>query len=116
MSDIDITHAILIVIVIIIGTIIPRFLPLSIFSFSPIPPLLAWLSRKITPCIIGMLIVYSLKDINLSHSPFGSYEGLGVLSTIIIYLIFRRSSYGGLLAIFLSTIFYIALVNFKPFG
>ncbi|PAF51813.1 hypothetical protein BKH43_00840 [Helicobacter sp. 13S00401-1] len=121
MSEISLSHAFLALLAIILGTIITRFLPLAIFSFFAMPLFLvpsSCLAFKKDNTLhyrhACSLPIY--KDVNLASTPFGSYEGLGVFSVIAIYLIFIKSPYNGLLAIFISTLFYILLLYFKPFG
>ena len=53
--------------------------------------------------IMFILVLYTLKDISLSKSPYGCHEFLGILSVILIHIKYRNV----LLSIVLGTLCYI---------
>lgn len=56
---------------------------------------------------MGMLVIYCLKDISLSASPFGLPELLGVLCVVLLQL-WRRNT---LLSILAGTALYMLLIQ-----
>ena len=65
-------HAAAMVAVISLVTIALRFLPFWIFGENrKTPPWLAYLGQVLPFAIMGMLVVYCLKDISLLSSPYG---------------------------------------------
>ncbi|GAD19780.1 branched-chain amino acid transporter permease [Helicobacter fennelliae] len=97
----------LIVIVVIVATVLTRFLPFWIFSQDKIPQSLLQLGKILPPALIGMLIVYCLKDMDLEHAPFGLNEILGVIITALLYIFTRF----GVLAVIGGTLGYMFLVQ-----
>lgn len=86
-----------------------RFAPFLIFGKGKkTPPLLAYLG-KVLPCaIMGMLVVYSLKDVNLTTAPFGIPELLGCLTVAGLH-IWKRNT---LLSIGAGTVCYMLMTQF----
>ena len=85
-----------------------RFLPFLIFGEKrKTPPIVLYLG-KVLPCaIMGMLVVYCLKDVTLLSSPFGLPELLGILVVAALH-IWKRNV---LLSIGVGTVFYMVLVQ-----
>ena len=102
-------HSILIIAVAAIVTAATRFMPFVIFGEGrKIPPIVEYLG-KVLPCaIMGMLVVYCLKDIDFLASPFGIPEILCCLVVGVLH-VWKRNS---LLSIGAGTICYMLLVQF----
>lgn len=83
-----------------------RFLPFLVFR-KRTPPYVAYLGRVLPPAIIGMLVVYCLKDVTLTAAPFGLPELIACLTVAAVQL-WRRSSLWSILA---GTAVYLMLVN-----
>ena len=83
-----------------------RFLPFVVFR-KRTPPYIAYLGRVLPPAIIGMLVVYCLKDVTLTAAPFGLPELIACLTVAAVQL-WRRSSLWSILA---GTAVYLVLVN-----
>ena len=67
------------------------------------------LFEKVMPLMIMIILVfYTLKDIEFTEFPFGISEIIAVLLTIFIHLKYKNI----FLSIFLSTFFYMILVQF----
>lgn len=63
----------------ILGTVIPRFLPFAIFAGNrESHPFVRYLGEVLPYAMIGFLVVYCLKGIRLDQFPFGLPELLGV--------------------------------------
>ena len=101
-------HDILLVAVVALVTILLRFLPFWIFGENrATPPLIAYLGQVLPFAIMGMLVVYCLKDISFTAAPFGIPELLGCAAVALLH-IWKRST---LLSIGLGTVFYMLLVQ-----
>ena len=83
-----------------------RFLPFLVFR-KRTPPYIAYLGRVLPPAIIGMLVVYCLKDVTLTAAPYGLPELIACLTVAAVQL-WRRSSLWSILA---GTAVYLVLVN-----
>ena len=83
-----------------------RFLPFVVFR-KRTPPYIAYLGRVLPPAIIGMLVVYCLKDVTVTAAPFGLPELIACLTVAAVQL-WRRSSLWSILA---GTAVYLVLVN-----
>ena len=83
-----------------------RFLPFVVFR-KRTPPYIAYLGRVLPPAIIGMLVVYCLKDVTVTAAPYGLPELIACLTVAAVQL-WRRSSLWSILA---GTAVYLVLVN-----
>ena len=101
-------HDILLVVVAALVTMATRFLPFLIFGEKRKTPALVTYLGKVLPCaIMGMLVVYCMKDVTFLSSPHGLPE---ILSCVIVALlhIWKRNS---LLSIGTGTVCYMLLVQ-----
>lgn len=89
-------------------TLLTRALPFLLFPADrQTPPFVLYLGKALPYAIIGMLVVYCLKDTQPAAAPHGLPEALGVLAVSALYL-WRRNT---LLAIAGGTALYMALVQ-----
>lgn len=102
-------HAASMIAVIALVTIALRFLPFLIFGENrKTPPLVAYLGQVLPYAIMGMLVVYCLKGVDLSSAPFGIPEAIGCAAVAILH-IWKRNT---LLSIGAGTVCYMLLVQF----
>ncbi len=102
-------HAAWMIAVIALVTMALRFLPFLIFGGNrKTPPLITYLGQVLPYAIMGMLVVYCLKDVNLSASPFGIPEAIGCALVVGLH-VWKRNT---LLSIGLGTVCYMLLVQF----
>ena len=102
-------HALLLVAVVALVTILLRFLPFWVFGEKrATPPLITHLGRVLPYAVMGMLVVYCLKDVTLTSSPFGIPEAIGCTVVAILHL-WKRNT---LLSIGAGTLCYMLLVQF----
>ena len=87
-------------------TILLRFLPFLVFR-KETPPYIAYLGKVLPPAIIGMLVIYCLKDVSLFAAPFGIPELVGAVSVVGLQ-VWKRNS---LLSILAGTVIYMVLVQ-----
>jgi len=103
------THAILLIAVIAVVTALLRFLPFMVFSGGrKTPEFVTWLGEVLPYAIMGMLVVYCLKNVSLTSAPFGAPELLACLIVVLLH-IWKRNS---LLSIGGGTLCYMLLVQF----
>lgn len=86
-----------------------RFLPFLIFGESrKTPTIISYLGQVLPFAIMGMLVVYCLKDVSLTDAPFGIPEFLGCVTVAGLH-VWKRNT---LLSIGAGTVFYMILVQF----
>jgi len=101
-------HSALMIGVIAVVTAALRFLPFLLFrSGSKLPAWLSHLGQVLPHAIMGMLVVYCLKDVSFLSAPFGIPELLGCLAVALLH-IWKRNT---LLSIGVGTVFYMMLVQ-----
>ncbi len=94
--------------VIALGTIITRFLPFMIFPPGrKAPHYIAKLQVLLPSAAMGLLVVYSLKNINLFSGNRGLPELFATLLIVGLHHLFKNT----LLSIVGGTIFYMLLVQ-----
>lgn len=102
------THSVLLVLVIAIVTIALRFLPFIIFSNkNKTPKLITYLGNVLPFAIMGMLVIYCLRNISFVYSPFGLPEIISCVLVVILHA-WRGNT---LLSILSGTVVYMILVQ-----
>ena len=90
-------------------TILLRFLPFWIFGENrTTPPLITHLGQVLPFAIMGMLVVYCLKDTTFTAAPFGIPELLCCALVAVLH-VWKRST---LLSIGAGTLCYMLLVQY----
>ena len=87
-------------------TMLLRFLPFLLFR-KRIPQTIVYLGQVLPPAIMGMLVVYCLRDIRLTEAPFGAAEIVAGL--IVVSLQAWKSN--SLLSILTGTGVYMLLIQ-----
>ncbi len=87
-------------------TIALRFLPFLIFRKNT-PAYVRYLGEVLPAAIIGMLVIYCLKDIDLTAIPFGIPELIASACVVLVQWKKRNS----LLSILSGTVIYMILVQ-----
>ena len=102
-------HAVLTIAVCALVTAGLRFLPFLIFGENrKTPGMIAYLGKVLPFAIMGMLVVYCLKDISVIRAPFGIPEVVGC-ATVAGLHIWKRNT---LLSIGAGTVIYMLLIQF----
>lgn len=96
----------LLIAVMAIVTILLRALPFLLFR-TQTPAYVSYLGRVLPPAIIGMVVIYCLKDITPSFSPFGLPE-LIAAACVVGMQAWKRSA---LISILSGTIVYMVLIQ-----
>ena len=99
-------HAFILVIVMAAVTCLLRFLPFLLFREN-VPAYISYLGRVLPAAIIGMLVVYCLKDVKITAAPFGLPEFSAGLLVVGLQWKCRNS----LLSILGGTLFYMILIQ-----
>ena len=91
------------------GTMVTRFLPFVLFPANKkTPPLVVFLGKMLPTAVMGMLVVYSLKDTQLLSGYHGLPEAIAVALTVILQATVRNL----LLTIATGTIGYMLLEQY----
>jgi len=86
-----------------------RFAPFLIFGNGKQPPAIITYLGKVLPfAIMGMLVVYCMKDVAFTAAPFGAPEAIGCVVVALLH-IWKRNT---LLSIGAGTVIYMLLVQF----
>ena len=101
-------HEIGMVAVIALVTMTLRFLPFLLLRGREAPKFITYLGKVLPFAIMGMLVVYCLKDISFTGAPFGIPEILGCAVVVALH-VWKRNT---LLSIGTGTVCYMLLVQF----
>ena len=105
MSDL---HSVLIVAVCALVTIALRFLPFVIFRGDrPTPPYIVYLGKVLPYAIMGMLVVFCLKNVSLTAAPHGLPELVACALTALLH-VWKRNT---LISIIGGTAAYMIMVQ-----
>ena len=65
-------HDVLLIVVAVLVTMATRFIPFLIFGENrKTPPIIEYLGKVLPFAIMGMLVVYCLKDVSVLSAPYG---------------------------------------------
>jgi len=101
-------HSVWIIVVAALVTMATRFLPFLVFGNNrKTPDIIVYLGKVLPYAIMGMLVVYCMKDVSFLTAPYGIPELLGCAAVAILHL-WKRNT---LLSIGVGTVFYMVLVQ-----
>ncbi len=100
-------HSVLIVAISAVITALLRGLPFVIFSANKTPKFVLFLGKYLPYAVIGMLVVYCLKDASFASAPFALPELIAIAAVALIHL-WKRNT---LVSVAGGTIFYMLLVQ-----
>lgn len=102
------TQQIITIAMVVLGTLLTRFLPFLVFPpGKETPGYIRYLGKVLPAAVFGMLVIYSLKDVNVLAGSYGIPELLAVLLVIVLHKWKRQM----LLSIAGGTVFYMLLVQ-----
>lgn len=90
-----------------IVTILLRALPFLVFQ-KKTPEVISYLGNVLPYAIMGMLVVYCLREVSFLQNPYGIPELVGVGITVLIH-VWKRNT---LISILCGTISYMLLIQF----
>lgn len=106
---VSVGQSLLIIFVIAAITFALRAAPFILFrGTGTIPKVITYLGNVLPPAVMGMLIVYCLRNVSVADAPFGIPEFLAVITVAGLHL-WRKNN---LLSILGGTVFYMVLVQF----
>ena len=88
-------------------TVLLRAMPFILFQ-KKTPKYISYLGKVLPPAIIGMLVIYCLKDVNFLAGTHGVPELLAIAITVILHLLKRNM----LLSVAAGTVSYMLLIQF----
>ena len=102
------TEQIITIGMVVLGTMITRFLPFLLFpAGKPVPKYVQYLGKALPSAVFGLLVIYCLKNVNLMQGSHGIPELLSLSAVAALHLWKRQM----LLTIAGGTVFYMALVQ-----
>lgn len=102
------TEQIITIGMVVLGTIITRFLPFLLFpAGKPVPRYVQYLGKALPSAVFGLLVIYCLKNVDLMQGSHGIPELLSLAAVAALHLWKRKM----LLSIAGGTVFYMALVQ-----
>ena len=102
------TEQIITIGMVVLGTIITRFLPFLLFpAGKPVPRYVQYLGKALPSAVFGLLVIYCLKNVDLMQGSHGIPELLSLAAVAALHLWLRQM----LLSIAGGTVFYMALVQ-----
>ncbi len=100
-------QSVITILAVVAGTVMTRFLPFLIFPEGKTPPKFITRLGKVLPyAVIGLLVVYCLKD-----AVFSAYHGLPEIIAIVFVFLLHKWKRNTLLSIAGGTVLYMALVQ-----
>lgn len=84
-----------------------RAFPFLLFGNRPLPKVIWYLGKALPPAIMTVLVIYCLRDISFSQSPFGIPE-LAACALVVILQVVRKNMY---LSIIAGTVCYMILIR-----
>ena len=101
------SHAILAICIMAGITFILRSMSFVLFTHGKTPKYISFLGKYLPFSIIGMLVIYCLKNVSLIRSPYGIPEIVAVALVALLHL-WKRNT---LLSILVGTISYMLLLH-----
>ena len=103
------TQRILTIMVIVLGTMLTRFLPFLMFpAGKPTPKAIHYLGNVLPAAVFGLLVVYCLKNVSLLTGSHGIPELISIALVVALHLWNRQM----LLSIAGGTVCYMLLLQF----
>ncbi len=102
------TQQFITVAVIVLATMLTRFLPFMVFpSGKPTPKFVQYLGKALPPAVFGLLVVYCLKGVSLFSGSHALPELISVAVVVLLHLWKRQM----LLSVVGGTVCYMLLVQ-----
>ncbi|MGI5990400.1 MAG: branched-chain amino acid transporter permease [Lachnospiraceae bacterium] len=108
MTPMTTSQIVITIAVVVLATVLDRFLPYIVFPEGrKIPEFVLYLGKVLAPAVFGLLVVYCLRNVSLTSGSRGIPELIAILVTVLIYR-WRR---GFILPMAAGTIVYMVLVQ-----
>ncbi|MDO5520616.1 MAG: branched-chain amino acid transporter permease [bacterium] len=101
-------ETIIMILAIALGTMFTRFLPFLLFPEHKEPPkAIVYLGKVLPASMMGLLVIYCLKDVSVTKVPYGVPEVLAILCITLLH----KWKENVLLSILGGTVLYMVLVQ-----
>jgi len=105
---IDAITSFLIILIMALVTFATRVVPFLIFpKGKEVPKVVQYLGRVLTPAVIGLLVVYCLRETNVLSAPYGLPELIAGMTVVVLH-VWKRNN---LLSIGAGTAMYMVLIQ-----
>ncbi|MBQ3137513.1 MAG: AzlD domain-containing protein [Clostridia bacterium] len=95
--------------VMVLATVIMRYLPFILFPDNkPTPPFIHYMGKVLPPAVFGFLIIYALKNVNITEGSHGIPELIAIAITAAAHLWKNQM----LISIAAGTVSYMLMVQF----
>lgn len=102
------TQQIITIAIVVLGTMLTRFLPFLLFpAGKPTPKYVRYLGKVLPPAVFGMLVIYCLKNVSIFTGSHAIPEMLSIVLVVALHLWKRQM----LLSIAGGTVCYMLLVQ-----
>ncbi len=102
------TQSVITILIVMVGTMLTRFIPFLLFPANKTPPpIIQYLGRVLPYAVMGLLVVYCLKDAFAQVNHYGLPEVIAIVGIVILHK-WKKNT---LLSIAGGTIFYMVLVQ-----
>lgn len=103
-----VTEQIITVAVVVLGTMLTRFLPFVLFpAGKPTPRYIQYLGKALPAAVFGMLVIYCLKNVDVLNGSHGLPEAIAIAVVAALHLWKRQM----LLSIAGGTVCYMLLMQ-----
>jgi branched-subunit amino acid transport protein AzlD len=102
-------RSVVIILLVAVTTLATRAIPFLLFpEGKQIPKAVQYLGQVLPPAVIGMLVVYCFKSVEITAAPFGLPEIIAGLVVVLLH-VWKRNN---LLSIGTGTVLYMVLVQY----
>ena len=101
------THAIILIAIMAAVTLLLRILPFFIFGERKTPPYISFLGKYLPFAVMGMLVVYCLKDVSFLKAGLWIPQAISVIFVAMLH-IWKRNT---LLSVISGTVCYMILIK-----
>lgn len=104
----DFTKSVLIILVVAAVNFFTRVVPFLFFPTpEKTPKFIFYLGKALPPAVMGMLVIYCLKNVSAISFPFGLPEIIAIISVVLLHAKFKNN----LISIFGGTALYMFLIQ-----
>ena len=88
------TQQVITIALVVLGTMLTRFLPFLIFTPGrPTPRYIQYIGKVLPPAVFGLLVVYCLKNVSLLAGSHGLPEAIAIAVVAALHLWKRHSRF-----------------------
>lgn len=109
MSTMTLPQQLVTILMVVLGTMLTRFLPFLLFpAGKPTPKYLQYLGKVLPAAVFGLLVVYCLRNVSIVSGSHGIPELIAIIVVVLLHLWKKQM----LLSIAGGTVCYMLLVQF----